>query len=65
MKCGYQPEDRRYAPCAREAGHEGPCAHDFDWALLRRRRCRNLMILFACALVIGMIGGLLIRAMFR
>lgn len=27
--CGYQPADTRYAPCTRDAGHEGPCAHDF------------------------------------
>lgn len=27
--CGFQPADLRYAPCTREAGHDGPCAHPF------------------------------------
>ncbi len=26
-KCGFQPADLNYAPCTREAGHDGPCAH--------------------------------------
>lgn len=25
--CGLQPADLRYAPCTRDAGHDGPCAH--------------------------------------
>lgn len=28
-RCNYQPEDQRYAPCTREKGHDGPCAHEF------------------------------------
>jgi hypothetical protein len=28
-QCGFQPADLYYAPCGREAGHSGPCAHPF------------------------------------
>lgn len=27
--CNYQPDDLLYAPCTREIGHDGPCAHPF------------------------------------
>lgn len=32
--CNYQPADRNYAPCTRQAGHDGPCAHPFVKRLL-------------------------------
>jgi hypothetical protein len=28
-QCGYKP-DAFYMPCTRDAGHDGPCAHEVD-----------------------------------
>lgn len=29
-QCNHQPKNQNYAPCTREAGHDGPCAHPFS-----------------------------------
>lgn len=28
-RCGHTPDNTDYAPCRRDAGHGGPCAHDY------------------------------------